>query len=389
MTIRDVEVLEALRDQPELLALADAVAETQRLTRRSRRRAVSRSAALVAIGLAALLIAFLWPGSGGGRNIVLDRALAAIGNGPILHLVTRAPIGERLVNVRTGRMTVPMYELESWSDRSAKRFHMIERVDGKVVGEALFPQDGGGVSFGPVDPGYAALWSGYCEALASGKAKIVRREALYGHPVYWLMFPTSHTEPGSLVAIDRRNYRPVAFRFDLGGGRHVDYRVLLARTEALSPSAFRRQTHRPSPFGGATSSGGGGIEESNTVKLTKPWLGAGTTVAGLRLASVRSARETSGPRSARGVALTYGHEAALPIHAITIRELEHPVELPSDWKGIPRGFIRIQPGETSAGSGRSHTLWTGYLVVHGIYVTIETGVSRAAVLEAARALRPV
>ena len=33
MTIRDREVLEKLRDDPELLALADAVVETQRLRR--------------------------------------------------------------------------------------------------------------------------------------------------------------------------------------------------------------------------------------------------------------------------------------------------------------------------------------------------------------------
>jgi hypothetical protein len=34
MSIRDREVLEELRDDPELLALADAIVETQRLRRR-------------------------------------------------------------------------------------------------------------------------------------------------------------------------------------------------------------------------------------------------------------------------------------------------------------------------------------------------------------------
>jgi hypothetical protein len=380
MTIRDPEVLEVLRDEPELLALADAVAETQQLQRRSHRRAVSRWTAVAAIGAGALLLALLWPGSG-SRNIVLDRALAAIGNQPVLHLVTRAPIGEQLVNLHTGRTTVPMYELESWSDRSAKRFHLIERVNGQVVGEVLLPQDGAGASFGPVEPAYAALWSGYREALASGKAKITRHATLYGRPVYWLTF-SSVEGPGSLVAIDRRDYRPLAFRFNLGGGRHVDYRVLLARTEALSPPAFKRQTQRPNPFGGPTS-GGAGVVESGDVKLAKPWLRAGPTVAGLGLTSVHSTQEMSGSRSARGVVLTYGREAPTPVRSITIKELQRPVELPSGWSGIPRGFLRIEPGEDSG-----HSLWTGNLVVHGIYVSIDTGVSRAAVLEAARALRP-
>jgi hypothetical protein len=42
MSIRDPEVLEALREQPELLAIADAVTETQQLPRSSRRRVLSR-----------------------------------------------------------------------------------------------------------------------------------------------------------------------------------------------------------------------------------------------------------------------------------------------------------------------------------------------------------
>jgi hypothetical protein len=33
-------------------------------------------------------------------------------------------------------------------------------------------------------------------------------------------------------------------------------------------------------------------------------------------------------------------------------------------------------------------MWTGELVQDGVYVTITTGVSRPAVLEAARSLRP-
>jgi hypothetical protein len=125
------------------------------------------------------------------------------------------------------------------------------------------------------------------------------------------------------------------------------------------------------------------------VKLSKPWLRAGPRIARFGLSSVHSTQEMSGPRSARGVVLTYGREAATPVHSITIKELERPVELPSDWNGIPRGFVRIEPGETSSGAGRSQPLWTGYLVVHGIYVTIDTGVSRAALLKAAQALRPV
>jgi hypothetical protein len=55
MAIRDREVLEELRDDPELLALADALVETQRIRRRFR---PWRAVAVVAL-VAALFLLFL------------------------------------------------------------------------------------------------------------------------------------------------------------------------------------------------------------------------------------------------------------------------------------------------------------------------------------------
>ena len=137
MTIRDPEVLEALRDKPELLALADAVAETQRPARAKQRYRLARPTALLAAGAAAVLVALFWPGGGGGNGI-LERALAAIGRGQVLHLVVRVPVEEELVNLETGKTTVPPgYVIESWSDRNLKRFHMIFRWKGRTVGEVL------------------------------------------------------------------------------------------------------------------------------------------------------------------------------------------------------------------------------------------------------------
>jgi len=54
---------------------------------------------------------------------------------------------------------------------------------------------------------------------------------------------------------------------------------------------------------------------------------------------------------------------------------------------VPRGFVSIQQGQ--AGDGRrTIRYWTGQLVKHGIYVTIETGAGERAVVEAARTLHP-
>jgi hypothetical protein len=380
MSIRDPEVFEALRDEPELLAIADAVEETQRLP--FRRRALSRSAVLVAVGAAALVAVLLWP-SGGGRNPILDRALAAIGNGPVLHLVSRASTGQELVNLKTGRTTLPTFEFESWSDRSLRRFHFLIRENGRVVGEFLYPEDRTtDMHVDAPDAAYAAFWSGYRRALSSGKAKIVRKGSLYGRPVYWLTF----NGPRNEVAVDRRTYKPVAFRSISPSGRHFDTRVLLVRTEPFSTSAFKRRTSVPNPV-----TGGIGSSETRVLPLgpgspRRPWLRAGSTIAGLKLVAVHRTQTTSGRKTTNGFELVYGSQGDLR-RSLTIDEARHPDD-PSEWKGIPKGFMRFSVGFGGEDNRRPYTSWTGYLVRHGVYVSITTGVSRAAFFQAARALRP-
>jgi hypothetical protein len=382
MSIRDPEVLEALREQPELLAIADAVTETQQLPQSSRRRVLSRSAALVAVGVVALVAVLLWP-SGGERNPILDRALAAIGNGPVLHLAVQVPTGQELVNLQTGRTTLPALEFESWSDRSLKRFHLLIRQDGRVVGELLYPQDRTeGTRVEAPDAAYAAFWSGYRQALASGDAKIVGEGSLYGHPVYWLRFDSPRNE----VAVDRRTYKPVAFRSISPSGRHVDSRVLLFRTEPFTSSAFERQSSAPNPVGGEGSVSSGQVGSAGPSKPGTPWLRAGSAIAGLGLTAVHQTQTTSRGKTSNGFQLVYGSEEGFK-RSVTIDEAKRPDD-PAQWKGIPKGFIRISAGEGSESNGPTYTMWTGELVQDGVYVTITTGVSRPAVLEAARSLRP-
>jgi hypothetical protein len=382
MTVRDPEVLEALREEPELLAIADAVTETQRLPRPSHRRALSRSAALVAVGAAALLVVLLWPGKG-GRNGILDRALAAIGNGPVLHLVIQAPSGQELVNLRTGRTVVSRVMFESWSDRSLKRFHFLYRENGKVVGELLFPQERTkDTQIGTVASAYAAIWSGYRQALANGKAKIAGKGSLYGRPVYWLRF----SAPANEVAVDRKTFKPVAFRSTTGTGRHFDSRVLLARTEPFSASVFKRRSSRPNPLSGTSHSSGVQVVPVAPSKPGKPWLRAGPTIAGVKLSAVHQTQTTTNGKTTNRFELVYGSELSLR-RSLTIDEAKRPDD-PSEWKGIPTGFMRLTIGEGADDDSRAYTIWTGYLVSRGVYVSIATGVSRAALFEAARALRP-
>jgi hypothetical protein len=83
----DDEVLELLADEPELLAIADAFAETQ-AHRRRRVRPAGLAAAAALVAAVAIAFAF-WPG-GGSSGIAGNTAYAAIGGGSrMLQITTR------------------------------------------------------------------------------------------------------------------------------------------------------------------------------------------------------------------------------------------------------------------------------------------------------------
>ena len=94
----DRELVEALADRPDHLALADAVAATQRPRRRGRRLAVVLPAAIAAV--VALALVSPWDRGGPGT---LERALAAVGGGPVIHAIVASSVpADVLVEIETG-----------------------------------------------------------------------------------------------------------------------------------------------------------------------------------------------------------------------------------------------------------------------------------------------
>jgi hypothetical protein len=353
------------------------VAEMRHPPRPVRRSAVFGAAAVVAIAAVALLAFLLWP-SGGRKIGIRDRALAAVGGGSVLHVITSAPSGDQLVSLRTGRMIAPVYEVESWRDRSSRRFHDVVRFSGQVVNEATstHPASGG------VDPN--AVWSGYRQDLASGRAKLERSGLLYGHDVYWLGFPSHPHQVRSKVAVDRRTYSPVALRVPAGNGGSETYRVVLARTEGFSAADFRRRAAPQGPPASTTYEFAGRALTGHP-PVTKPWLRTGSTVAGVRLWSVQHEMLTIRERTSRAIELVYGNCCDPGVAPLFIREQKQP-DPASRWDLIPPGSIRI---DEMAGAGTTPGVsWTGLLTLNRTYVTIASSISRSAVLEAARSLRP-
>jgi hypothetical protein len=160
--------------------------------------------------------------------------------------------------------------------------------------------------------------------------------------------------------------------------------VLLARLKAYDPADFRRRTTAPDPLdGGVSTSSGSSSSPAGLKRPVRPWLTAGPAVAGLRQTSVSPFTESSRGRTARGVAVDYGSNTGS--RSVRIEQLKRPPDR-SAWHGIPRGFVGVVEGETSGSNFRARPLWTGNLVVDGVYVTIQSS-SRRVLLAAARALR--
>lgn len=392
MTLRDVEVIELLAEKPELLAIADAVSATQRTTAGPRRSRVAVRGAVVAVAAAAVIIGVLAaPQSQSG---IVGRALAAIGDGPIMHLVTAMPSGTVYVNLKTGERTAPVLREELWTDQQGRHLHLVLSENGRVLGDLLLPQDATGhLRAGSPDPAFTALWTGYRAALQNGAAKLAGRGTVEGRSVYWLRFKPIHYSPPvphpptTEVAVDAHSYKPILYR-TLDNGIHVDQRILVAKAIPYAQADFKRRG--PSLFGGDSSSSIGPVTSSapSTTVVHAPWLTAGTSVAGLKLGAVTplpaSATFDGKKRSVEGVELIYGPPWSGAL-ATTVDEFPRP-DQPQPWRTIPADSVLIQTGGESSNNGPIHAQWTGYLVQNGLYVTITTLKSERALLVIAHSL---
>ena len=99
----DRELHALLRDEPELVAIADALAEAgaRAMPRRSLRASRLATAVAAVAAVAVLALAAPWQRSGASASSL---ALAALGQGPVLHAIVRddSRSGE-LVELATGQ----------------------------------------------------------------------------------------------------------------------------------------------------------------------------------------------------------------------------------------------------------------------------------------------
>jgi hypothetical protein len=320
--LRDDELVEMLIDEPQLLALADGLVATKRraLEVVTVTRPVRRAAAAVATvsALGALLLASPWQGS----SSIVEKALAAVGSGPVLHVVVSQPaeFSDPVLDLKTGKTIPRTLRTELWFDSTRNLKKTIFRLDDAVLDEQLETRHGGWTREGPIytcawiaahpaeatragvscnasgengttprvvpedpptlEPALAGFVDNYRTALASGDARETGREVVEGHDVVWLQFRASRGV--QRVAVDAQTYAPLLIEQE---GTPA-YHVLTAEALPYDPSYFPKPKRVTTQSGGSVASTRDltTTEAASILGSRAQWLGE--TWKGLRLTEV-------------------------------------------------------------------------------------------------------
>jgi hypothetical protein len=272
-----------------------------------RRRTPVRIAAAVALAAAAALLAVTWP-FGGEPPSVIDKALAATGNGQVLHVVFEGDIPRTLVNLETGERREERGTHEVWFDptgglRETEVFDGVVQFD-TTLGAAAIPEHAREV--------YTSLGAGYRKALESGQARVVGEDTVDGEPVYWIRITSDEGPAGELahdVAVSQETYAPVSFRL-MGGtvpaGSTGVTRILTYETIGKDEAPFGSPSPRLSDPG-SVDRDGGPVDLADAASVlggTPVW--AGPELNGLELTSTRKLDLPTANGTVHGISLVYG-----------------------------------------------------------------------------------
>lgn len=270
------EHLERLTPETERLPHWDAVL---RDARRSRARWAAPRFAVAAVVLAFAAVVAVAPWREAERTGILDRALAAVGDGEVLHVVFRGEWGGTVIDLETNRRTPAYGENEVWYDPDRDLVHTVSRLGGVVEREELYKRNA-------EDKELTTLWQDYRNALERGTARLVGDDVIDGVPVQWVivrsqMLPDvadgKDHEWAQQVAVSKETYKPVAMRYtrDREAPEGVTQRILRYETVSVAEADFTKP-QQPSLDGIAFSQGRVKIsldEGAQVLGRTPYWLG--------------------------------------------------------------------------------------------------------------------
>jgi hypothetical protein len=296
---------------------------------------------------------------------VLDRALAAIGDDPVLHVTFRSDWGASLVDLATGDVT-PLYaEQEAWYD-PARGLKQISRLGNTVTGERFYRP---GQLYRPMTERFDALATQYREALESGEAKVVADGRVGDRRVHWIRIDSEwHLDSRDArehlfaeeVAVDAETFEPVYLRSTFDGrsppGR--SYGELITKVETLPEDAVdfgdTPADERPRYYGERFGRGLDRKELERAVPGGALWFGR--SLRGLPFADARQLIMTSriglkGPkRRTTAVSIFYGgfrlgHRDATKRHVVVQQATSFPRDALVGGRAYeaPDGSVLVQP----------------------------------------------
>ena len=370
--------------------------------------AFTLAAAFIAVGL----IAPWQHGRSFADSAVAERALVAIGNGPVLHVVLRRENSWSFIDLVTGQERPTTSTEEILYDSERRFLHMTENSELGPPGwkvEILQTPTGTWTSHNidpgqphapSIDPALREFLDGYRSALENGDAQVAGTGAVDGHEVTWIQFAVKRacTER---VAVDETSSLPI--RIEQQCRKEVGISEI-ASIETLPSGSGDFSTPKNVPQGNQrffvrrqTTP----ITLSAAVEEVPGALWLMESFSTLQLSSVSrsdlTTRETPEPGTAQSIEtaieLHYGNGSPPGLWA------KPPATHgdPSDGNVVLKEAARPDPGfwfNTTPPAGNMLTVCgtssncDGFLYKNGTYVFVHAS-SRALLLEAARALESI
>ena len=401
------------RARRSALAALPPTATTRRGSRRRTSLGLVAAGAAVTVAIV-LALAAPWEGS---SPLATERALAAIGDQPVIHaIVENTDPHATVVDLASGEEKRQLLmRTEYWFDDERALLRARIMIDGTLLTELLQTREGGVSELGPipgnptepqVPPGLAGFATRYRDALESGEARVIGETRVDGQEAVLLQIElrSPPIDAGTVeyteVAVDAESYEPLRFRYRAGSKTSEWSRIVaiesLAREERqFAPPA--RAEPRPRRQTGTEERALTAAEAATALDHPAVW--PGPVVAGIQLAQIEQMKLTTEwtddrETVSRALVLQYGprrfelgEEPWLTITQTTSRA-----------ENIR--FGQAQPGElelqskelTLAGAGdaadREVDMWFGSMVLDGIYIALES-TQREAILAAAQAMRPI
>jgi hypothetical protein len=330
-------------------------------------RLTLRLSAAAAVAAAIAVVVSVWPAGGPGPT-VLERALAAAGDGQVLHFVYETDPPKTLVDLETGERTELRAEHEVWFDPQAG-LREIERFDGVVQFDVSLDPDEISEHARAL---YTGLGAGYREALESGRATVVGEDVVDGTAVYWIR----SGEQGHDVAVSTDTFEPAYIRIELNGTSALTRIVSYETVEAGAAPLDSAPADTELPPGVGTY--GAAIELADAAaRLGRAPVWAGPSLHGFPLGSVRQVRLPSSGGDVPGLSLAYGSVEGGP--HVELTEAATPADALTMLAGV-RGYV--PPEGTALLSGV-----VALLRSNGVVVAVHAP-DEATALAVARLLRP-